>query len=103
MTTSELIAILSESLAKYGDLEVQIESSHSEYSPNPIRYAKAYRNRHDGSKVEFLLASDDESDGYRDALASESQREAAGLADEKPDRQAENAEVRHGATDSETN
>ena len=36
-----------------------------------------------------------------DALASESQREAAGTADEKPDGQAENAEVKRGALDSE--
>ena len=67
MTTSELIMVLSNYLASHGDLEVQIESSHGEYSPCEIRWAKPVIE--EGMPM-MLLASDEADDGLRFALSN---------------------------------
>jgi hypothetical protein len=67
MKTTELITVLSNYLASHGDLDVQIESSHGEYSPCEIRWAKPVME--EGIPM-MLLASDEADDGLRFALSN---------------------------------
>jgi hypothetical protein len=67
MKASELIMVLSDCLDSHGDLHVQIESSHGEYSPCEIRWAKPALE--EGMPM-MLLASDEADDGLRFALSA---------------------------------